>query len=121
MMFAFVTRDGADILQEVVVPCGGCDTSLETLPCVPSVFGHRVVFGFFVGQFTADEVNLFMVDLAAAPGTSPMANDYLNSTTKTQGSTLVVSHFKVITVCLRGFLESLTNTDALSSSMSWSF
>ena len=76
MMFAFVTRDGADILQEVVVPCGGCDTSLETLPCVPSVFGHRVVFGFFVGQFTVDEVNLFMVDLSAAPGTSPMANDY---------------------------------------------
>ena len=76
MMFAFVTRDGADILQEVVVPCGGCDTSLETLPCDPSVFGHRVVFGFFAGQFTVDEVNLFMADLSAAPGTSPMANDY---------------------------------------------
>ena len=76
MMFAFVTRDGTDILQEVVVPCCGCDTSLETLPCFPSVFGHRVVFGFFMGQFTVDEVNLFMIDLSAAPGSPPMAHDY---------------------------------------------
>ena len=75
MMFSFVTRDGVDILQEVVVPCGGFDISLEALPCDPAVFGHQVVFGFFAGQFTADEVNLFMVDLAAAPGTSPMANN----------------------------------------------
>ena len=76
MMFAFVTRDGTDILQEVVVPCGDCDTSLETLPCDYSVFGHRVVFGFFAGQFTVDDVNLFMADLSSAPGTSPMADDY---------------------------------------------
>ena len=75
-MFSFVTRDGVDILQEVVLPCGGFDISLETLPRDPAVFGHRVVFGFFAGQFTADEVNRFMVDLAAAPGTSPMANNY---------------------------------------------
>ena len=75
-MFSFVTRDGVDILQEVVLPCGGFDSSLETHPCDPAVFGHRVVFGFFAGQFTADEVNRFMVDLAAAPGTAPMANNY---------------------------------------------
>ena len=76
MMFAFVTRNGTDILQEVAVPCGGCATSLETLPCVPSVFGHRVVFGFFMGQFTVDEVNLFMIDLSDPPGTPPMAHEY---------------------------------------------
>ena len=76
MMFAFVTRDGRDILQEVVVPCGGCDTSSETLPCVPSVFGHRVVFGFFMGQFTVDEVNLFMIDLPDSPGSPPMTHEY---------------------------------------------
>ena len=29
-----------------------------------------------MGQFTADEVNRFMVDLAAAPSTAPMANNY---------------------------------------------
>ena len=75
-MFAFVTRDGTNILQEVVVPCCGCDTSLETLHCSPSVFGHRVVFGFFNGQFTVDEVNLFMIDLSDSPGSPPMAHEY---------------------------------------------
>ena len=76
MMFSFVTRNGEDILQEVLLPCGGPDSPPEIHPCDPAVFGHRVVFGFFEGQFTADEVNRFIVDLAAAPGTAPMANNY---------------------------------------------
>ena len=76
MMFSFVTRNGEDILQEVLLPCGGPDRPPEIHPCDPAVFGHRVVFGFFEGQFTADEVNSFMVDLAAAPGSAPMANNY---------------------------------------------
>ena len=75
-MFAFVTRDGSDTLEEVVVPCCGCDTSLETLHCSPSVFGHRVVFGLFMGQFTVEEVNLFMIDLSDSPGSPPMAHEY---------------------------------------------
>ena len=75
-MFSLVTINGEDILQEVLLPCGGPDSPPEIHPCDPAVFGHRVVFGFFEGQFTADEVNLFMVDLAAAPGSAPMANNY---------------------------------------------
>ena len=75
MMFSFVTRNGEDILQEVLLPCGGLDSPLEIHPCDSAVFGHRVVFGF-EGQFTADELNRFMVDLAAAPGSAPMASNY---------------------------------------------
>ena len=75
-MFSFVTRKGEDILQEVWSPSGGSDRPLETHPFDSAVFGHRVVFGFFEGQFTADEVNRFMEDLAACPGTAPMANNY---------------------------------------------
>ena len=76
MMFSFVNRNCEDILQEVWSPCGGSDRPLETHPFDSTVFGHRVVFGFFAGQFTVDEVNLIMADLSSAPGTSPMANDY---------------------------------------------
>ena len=79
MMFSFVTRNGEDILQEVLLPCGGSDRPLEVHPCDPAAFGHRVVFGFFEGQFTADEVNRFMQDLASAPGSAPMANNYFKS------------------------------------------
>ena len=75
-MLSFVTRNGEDILQEVWSPCGGPDRPPETHPLDSAVFGHRVVFGFFEGQFTADEVNRFMEDLAACPGTAPMANNY---------------------------------------------
>ena len=78
-MFSFVTRNGEDILQEVLSPCGGSDRPLEVHPCDPAVFGHRVVFGFFEGQFTADEVNRFMEDLASAPGSAPMAYNYFES------------------------------------------
>ena len=79
MMFAFVTRNGQDILQEVLLPCGGTDCPLEGQPCDPGAFGHRVVFGFFEGQFTADEVDRFMQDLASTPGSAPIANNYLKS------------------------------------------
>ena len=79
MMFSFVTRNGEDILQEVLLPCGGTDRPLEDQPCDPGAFGHRVVFGFFEGQFTADELNRFMQDLASAPGSAPMANNYFKS------------------------------------------
>ena len=79
MMFSFVTRNGEDILQEVLLPCGGSDRPLEDHPCDPGAFGHRVVFGFFEGQFTADEVNRFMQDLASAPGSAPIANNYFKS------------------------------------------
>ena len=79
MMFSFVTRNGEDILQEVLLPCGGTRHPLEDQSCDPGAFGHRVVFGFFEGQFTADEVNRFMQDLASAPGSAPMANNYFES------------------------------------------
>ena len=75
-MFSFVTRKGEDILQEAWSPCGGSDRPLEPHPFDSAVFGHRVVFGFFEGQFTTDEVNRFMEDLAAHPGTAPMAYNY---------------------------------------------
>ena len=75
-MFSFVIRNGEDILQEVLVPCGGSDLPLEVRLCDPAVFGHRVVFGFFEGQFTSDEINRFMEDLASAPGSAPMAYNY---------------------------------------------
>ena len=78
-MFSFVTRKGEDILQEAWSPCGGFDRPLESHSFDAAVFGHRVVFGFFEGQFTTDEVNHFMEDLATHPGTAPMAENYFES------------------------------------------
>ena len=78
-MFSFVTRKDEDILQEAWSPCSGFDRPLESHPFDSAVFGHRVVFGFFEGQFTTDEVNRFMEDLAAHPGTAPMAENYFES------------------------------------------
>ena len=81
MMFSFVARNGQGILQEVLLPCGGTDCPLEGQPCDPGAFGYRVVFGFFEGQFTADEVNRFMQDLASTPGSAPIANNSFKSYT----------------------------------------
>ena len=79
MMFFFVIRNGQDILHEVLLPCGGVDCPLEGQPCDPGTFGYRVVFGFFEGQFTADEINSFIQDLASSPGFAPVATSYFKS------------------------------------------
>ena len=79
MMFSFVIRNGQDILQEVLLPCGGIDCLLKGQPCDFGTFGYRVVFGFFEGQFTADEINSFIQDLASSPGSAPVANSYCKS------------------------------------------
>ena len=115
MMFSFVTRNGEDILQEVLLPCGGSDRPLEDHPCDPGAFGHRVVFGFFEGQFTADEVNRFMQDLASAPGSAPMANNYFKSYNEDSRVNTGGISFEKICVSLRGSWKSLRNTATLSS------
>ena len=73
---AFVTRKGLDLISEVRFPC----------PCTgvapymaPESFGYRVVFGFFVGQFTLDEIDRFMSDVAASSGSAPVARHYFES------------------------------------------
>ena len=63
--FAIVTRDGSDTPEGVVVPFRGCDTPRETFTCSSSVFGHRFVFGIFMG------------DLPDSPGFPPMIHDNL--------------------------------------------
>ena len=78
-VFAFVSRKGQDILQEVSMPCEDIDRPLSAHSIEPDTFGYRVVFGFFEGQFTADEIDSFMQDLALSPGTAPVANEYFKS------------------------------------------
>ena len=41
--------------------------------------GYRVVFGFFEGQFSLDELDRFMRDLADCTGTAPVAGDYFKT------------------------------------------
>ena len=61
------------------MPCDGVDSLLAAKPIQPDTFGYRVVFGFFEGQFTADEIDCFVQDLALSPGTAPVANEYFKS------------------------------------------
>ena len=115
MMFSFVIRNGEDILHEVLLPCGGTDCPLEGQPCDPGAFGHRVVFGFFEGQFTADEVHRFMQDLASTPGSAPIANNYFKSyNDDSRVHTGGISFEKNMRVPPR-ILESLRNSATLSS------
>ena len=67
--YAFVTRKGLDLVTEVAIPC----TCSGVAPYVaPEPDGYRVVFGFFVGQFTLDEIDRFMTYVAASPGSAPV-------------------------------------------------
>ena len=76
--FALVSRKGQDILQEVPIPCE-CTDSPAAYCSEPETFGYRVVFGFFEGQFTLDEIDCFMRDLALSSGTAPAAKYYFKS------------------------------------------
>ena len=78
-VFAFVSRKCQDVLQEVSMPCEDIDSPLFVHSIKPDTFGYREVFGFFEGQFTADEIDSFMQDLALSPGTAPVANEYFKS------------------------------------------
>ena len=61
--YAFVTRKGFDLITEVTIPC----TCAGVAPYLaPEPDGYRVVFGFFVGQFSLDEIDRFMSDVAAS-------------------------------------------------------
>ena len=71
--FAFVTRKGFDLISEASIPCSCTGV---TPYMAPESFGYRVVFGFFVGQFTLDEIDRFMTDVAASSGSAPVARDY---------------------------------------------
>ena len=73
---AFVTRKGLDLISETPIPCSGTGVAPYM---APESFGYRVVFGFFVGQFTLDEIDRFMTDAAASSGSAPVAGDYLKS------------------------------------------
>ena len=71
--YAFVTRKGLDFISEVTIPCP-CAGVTPYPAHEPD--GYRVVFGFFVGQFTLDEIDRFMSDVAASSGSAPVARDY---------------------------------------------
>ena len=77
--FAFVSRRGQDILQEVSIPCSSTSNPAAAHSNEPVTFGHRMVFGFFEGQFTLMEVESFMQDLALSAGTAPAAQEYFKS------------------------------------------
>ena len=74
--YAFVARRGQDILQEVSIPCSSTSNPAAAHSNEPVTFGHRMVFGFFQGQFTLMEVESFMQDLALSAGTAPAAPEY---------------------------------------------
>ena len=74
--YAFVTRKGFDLVTDVAMSC----TCSGVVPHVdPEPDGYRVVFGFFVGQFTLDEIDSFMTYVAASPGTAPLARDHFKT------------------------------------------
>ena len=78
--FAFVSRNGLDLFQEVSISCPCPENSMVTHHCVePESFGYRVVFAFFEGQFTLDEIECFMCDLVGSSGTAPVAEDYFKA------------------------------------------
>ena len=77
--FAFVSRKGKDILQEVSIPCECTDTPSVSYRSEPETFGYRVVFWFFEGQFMLEEIDCFMQDLALSSGTAPAAKAYFKS------------------------------------------
>ena len=74
--YAFVTRKGFDLVTDVAMSC----TCSDVVPHVdPEPDGYRVVFGFFVGQFTLDEIDRFMTYVAVSPGSSPVARDHFKT------------------------------------------
>ena len=74
--YAFVTRKGFDLVTEVAMSC----TCSGVAPHVdPEPDGYRVVFGFFVWQFSLDEIDSFMTYVAASPGTAPVARDHFET------------------------------------------
>ena len=77
--FAFVSRKGQDILQEVSIPCECADSPSAMYCSEPETFGYRVVFGFLEGQFMPEEIDCFMQDLALSSGTVPAAKYNLKS------------------------------------------
>ena len=74
--FAFVTRNGLDLISGASIPCSCAGVAPYM---APESFGYRVVFGFFVGQFILDEIDRFMTDVAASSGSAPVAGDYFKS------------------------------------------
>ena len=77
--YAFVSRKGQDILQEVSIPSARTGNPAASSCNELETFGHRMVFGFFEGQFTLKEVDCFMQDLALSAGTAPTAQEYFKS------------------------------------------
>ena len=73
--FAFVSRKGRDIRQEVSIPCECTDSPSAAYCSEPETFGYRVVFGFFEWQFMLEEIDCFMQDLALSHR-APAAQEY---------------------------------------------
>ena len=74
--YTFVTRKGIDLVTDVALscPCSGVAPHVDSEPD-----GYRVVFRFFVGQFSLDEIDSFMTYVAASPGTAPVARDHFKT------------------------------------------
>ena len=82
--YAFVSRRGQDILQEVSTPYASTGNPAAPHCNELGPFGHRMVFGFFEGQFILEEVDCFMQDLALSHR-APAAQEYFkiyNSSSK---------------------------------------
>ena len=77
--YAFAVRRGQDILLEVPMPVSGTSCQAAEHSNEPTTFGHRMVYGFFQGQFTQMEVESFMPDLAQTTGTAPAAPDHFEA------------------------------------------
>ena len=77
--YAFAVRRGQDILLEVPMPVSGTSCQAAEHSHEPATFGHRMVFGFFQGQFTQMEVESFMQDLAQTTGTALAAPDHFEA------------------------------------------
>ena len=89
---AFVVRRGQDILLEFPLSEAGTIGEATNHSYVPATFGHRMVYGFFQGQFTQLEVENYMQRLAET----------------TQGALEATQHFEVFDA------ESKCNTGGIT-------
>ena len=71
--YAFVVRRGQDILLEFPLSEAGTIGEATNHSYEPATFGHRMVYGFFQGQFIQIEVENYMQGLAQTTQWAPEA------------------------------------------------
>ena len=73
---AFVVRMGQDILLEFPLSETGTICEATNHSEVPATFGHRMVYGFFQGHFSQQEVENYMQRLAETIQGAPEATQH---------------------------------------------